>query len=374
MNNRMPPHSFTTFHSPDHRWTIHNGDVEQVLSTLPSCTYDGAFLDSPYGLNFMGHNWDGSVPPVEVWKQLLRCCKPGAYLLTFGSPRTFHRLYCNIEDAGWEIRDTISWLHSQGMPKGLNIGRELKKLGHDEWYDYHTCLKPYWEPICLARKPFKGSATKNAAKHGCGGLNVGDCRMETSGGTKRSHQALYPRLADGTADRTNWARSGHTAGQTGAGRFLPNVMFDEDAAKILDEQSGYSKSRRSLRRKAKSNIGNGRTMNPFKARLNVVDGYDDEGGASRFYYVAKASGKERKGNHHPTVKPLDLCRQLSQLILQPKRKTPRRLLVPFSGSGSEMIGALQAGWDRVVGIEIDMKWVETARRRLSDSDTERDSA
>lgn len=365
---------FNTFHSPDRRWTIHNGDVEQVLSTLPPSTYDGILCDPPYGLKFMGHNWDGSVPPVEVWQQLLRCCKPGAYLLTFGSSRTFHRLYCNIEDAGWEIRDTICWLHSQGMPKGLSIGRELEKLKQDQWHDYHTCLKPYWEPLCVAQKPFKSSFTENALKHGCGGLNVGDCRIGTSGGSKRSHQVPYPRLADGTQDRTNWARSGHTVEKIDAGRFPANVMLDEDAARVLDEQSGYSRSRRTLRRKAKSNIGNGRTMNPFRTRLNVVDGYDDEGGASRFYYVAKASGKERKDNHHSTVKPLALCQQLARLILQPKRKNPRRLLVPFSGSGSEMIGALQAGWDQVVGIEIDKEWVKTAIRRLSASDAKRDSA
>lgn len=362
MKRNFSSKSFNTFHSSDRRWTVHNGDVEQVLSTLPGSTYDGILCDPPYGLKFMGHNWDGSVPPVEVWQQLLRCCKPGAYLLTFGSPRTFHRLYCNIEDAGWEIRDTISWLHSQGMPKGLNIGRKLKEFGHNEWYDYHTCLKPYWEPLCVMQKPFKSGFAKNALKHGCGGLNVGDCRIRTSGGTKRSHQAPYPRLADGTVDRAN------------AGRFPSNVMFDEDAAKVLDQQSGDSRSRRTLRRKVKSNPGNGRTMNPFRDRWNVIDGYDDEGGASRFYYVAKTSGKERKGNHHSTVKPLALCQQLARLILQAKRRTPRRLLVPFSGSGSEMIGALQAGWDQVVGIEIEKEWVKTAIRRLSASDAKRDSA
>jgi len=105
-----------------------------------------------------------------------------------------------------------------------------------------------------------------------------------------------------------------------------------------------------------------------------VGGYDDEGGVSRFFYVAKANGKERNGNQHPNVKPLALCQYLAQLILQPPRKTPRRLIVPFSGSGSEMLGGLLAGWDRIVGIELDKKYVKTAMRRLSDSDALSDSA
>jgi site-specific DNA-methyltransferase (adenine-specific) len=294
--------------------------------------------------------------------------------MAFGGPRTFHRLFSNIEDAGWELRDAFSWLHSQGMPKGRNIGADMDKQRHSGWRDYHTCLKPYWEPVCLAQKPFRGSFAKNALKHGCGGLNVGDCRIGTSGSTKRSNQAPYPRLADGTEDRSKWTRSGHMVEEIDGGRFPSNVVLDEGAADLLDMQSGHSRSRRTLKGKAKSNIGNGRTMNPFRARLDVVDGYDDEGGASRFYYVAKASGKERKGNGHSTIKPLVLCEYLARLILQPQRKTPRRLIVPFSGSGSEMLGALIAGWDHVTGIELGSMYVQTAIRRLSSSDARSDSA
>ena len=110
-------------------------------------------------------------------------------------------------------------------------------------------------------------------------------------------------------------------------------------------------------------------MKPFRCRLDEVDGYDDEGGASRFFYVAKANEKERKDNDHPTVKPLTLCEYLARLILPPQRKTPRRLIVPFSGSGSEMLGALLAGWDHVTGIERDPHYVEIARRRLSEFDS-----
>ena len=120
-------HRINTHHSRDRRWTIHHGDVMQVLPTLPSCTYDGVFTDPPYGRRFMGHDWDHSVPPPEIWRQLRRVCKPGAHLLAFGGTKTFHRLICNIEDAGWEIRDTLCWLYGQGFPKSHDISKAIDK-------------------------------------------------------------------------------------------------------------------------------------------------------------------------------------------------------------------------------------------------------
>ena len=159
-----------------------------------------------------------------------------------------------------------------------------------------------------------------------------------------------------------------------AGRWPANLLLDEAAAELLDQQSGHSRSGRGRRRKAGSNVGNGKTLNAFRSRVDAVEGYNDEGGASRFFYVAKANGKERDGNEHPTLKPLDLCQYLARLILQPPRKTPRRLLVPFSGSGTEMLAGLMVGWEHVTGIELDRKHVATAKRRLSAPDTLADSA
>lgn len=368
--------SFETYRSQDRRWAIHHGDVEQVLQTLPLSTYDGAFCDPPYGIGFMGHNWDGEVPPSRIWQLLLRACKPGAYLLAFGGTKTFHRLVCNIEDAGWEIRDTLCWLYGQGFPKSHNVGKAIRRTGADpaSWLGYGTCLKPAWEPIVLAMKLFKGNFVKNALQRGCGGLNIDGCRIGGEGGTKRSHQAEYPRLADGSEDRSNWARSGHDVEPIETGRWPANLLLDEAAAELLDQQSGHTRSGRSRRRKAGTNVGNGRTMNAFRTRTDAVEGYDDEGGASRFFYVAKAGDKERDGNDHPTVKPLSLCQYLARLILQPPRTTSRRLLVPFSGSGSEMLGSLLVSWDHVTGIELMKEYVEIAKRRLSDSDALSDSA
>lgn len=397
-NSNNTSNRIITHHSTDRSWAIHHGDVNKVLPTLPPVTFDGVFCDPPYGLNFMGHNWDESVPPATVFQGLLRLCKPGGYLLAFGGPKTFHRLACYIEDAGWEIRDTLCWLYGDGFPKSHNISKAIdKKLGKkrlsvgktkaiyrygynkshkktdittpgsDEakrWDGYGTALKPAWEPIILAMKPVDGTFAENALTRSNGGLNIDECRIGTSGGSTRSHQPEYPRLEDGSKDHSHFARRSHNVDQIDRGRWPANLLLDEEAAAVLDEQSGKSKSRRSRGRKAGSNVGNGKTLNAFRSRMDVVEGYDDEGGASRFFYCAKAKGKERQDNDHPTIKPLALCEYLARLILQPERKAPRRLLVPFSGSGSEMIGALSAGWDHVSGIEKDDQFVATARRRL----------
>lgn len=390
----------------DRKWKIEKGDVLKKLRNMEDNVFDAGFTDAPYGLGFMGHRWDKALPSVEVWQEVLRVCKPGAPLLSFGSPRTSHRLACYIEDAGWEIRDGLMWLHGEGFPKSHDISKAIdKKLGGKrkvvgkkrtphrgvkanhrygfsspkkpieltaaatrqakQWEGFGTGLKPGWEPIVLAMKPRDGSFADNALTWGCGGLNIDGCRVGTNGGTKRSHQAEYPRKANGKEDRTTWGRTGHSVEPVDKGRWPANVILDPEAGEMLDRQSGVSKSRRSKRRNFASNVGNGKTLNPFKSRVEGSCGYGDEGGASRFFYCAKASRQEKRGNDHATVKPLKLCQYLGTLILPPKGRKIRRLLVPYSGTGSEMIGALLAGWDYVLGIEIDPEYVKTARRRLA---------
>lgn len=353
------------------RWTIEQGDVPTKLQAIPDNTFDAVLTDPPYGLKLMGHKWDAGVPSVEVWKEVLRVCKPGAFLLAFGGTRTSHRLTCNIEDAGWEIRDTIAWLYGQGFPKSHDISKAIdRKLGGKRrvvryrsnvhrgksadhrygyaapgeripvtlplteealrWHGYGTALKPGHEPIIVAVKPRAGSFASNAMKWGCGGLNIDACRVGTT-----------------------------------QGRWPANVILDEEASALLDRQTGISKSRRSRRRNTASNVGNGRTLHPFKSRIEAIEGYEDEGGASRFFFCPKVSKSERQGSDHPTMKPLRLCQYLATLLLPPAGTTPRKLLVPYSGSGSEMIGALQVGWDHVLGIELDPKYVAQAKRRLS---------
>lgn len=359
-----------TFHDPHRRWTIHQGDVHSVFPTLSGSLYDASFCDPPYGIGFQENRWDLDVPSTSTWQQLIRTCKPGAYLLAFGGTKTFHRLFCNTEDAGWENRDTLCWLYGTGFPKGHDLSKAIDEtLGIQRpvvgakpnrhrrkgernyhfncaktagtipltvpasdpakaWDGYSTALKPAWEPILLAQKPRRGTFANNALQYGCGGLNVSACRIGPSGSTNVGHQEQSPRINNDREHRADWKRSGYRVKPITNGRWPANVVLNDEAAQELDRQSRRS----------------------------------------RMFYVAKAGRKERNGNDHPTVKPLELCVHLARLTLPPPRNTPRRLIVPFSGSGSEMLGALMAGWDHVTGIECDPQYVEIAKRRLSDFD------
>lgn len=247
----------------------------------------------------MGMAWDAVIPGPEVWAEMLRVLKPGAPMLVFGGTRTFHRLVCAIEDAGFLVADTICWLHGQGFPKGKSQ------------------LKPAWEPITVAWK--KGTRQP---------LAIDASRVESRG----------------------------------LGRWPANVILDSEVVGSLDLQSGMLTS------------GNNPAKRSADKHRNVYKGWagaqclvhrgTDSGGASRFFYCAKASRKERgEGNTHPTVKPLKLCEYLARLILPPDPKA--KLLVPFSGSGSEMIGARRAGWKHVTGIEREPEYVAIAERRMA---------
>lgn len=255
---------------------------------------------------FMGMEWDAAVPGPAVWAEILRVLKPGAPLLAFGGTRTFHRLACAIEDAGFLLADTICWLYGQGFPKG------------------HAQLKPAWEPVTLAWK--KGKRRP---------LNIEACRIQS--GSK-------------------------AAGQTDAGRWPANLVLDEESAAQLDEQSGYLVSGNNPSKRSADKHRN--VYAGWKGEQCLVRRGTDAGYASRFFYCAKASKKERgAGNAHPTVKPLKLTEHLARLILPPVPGA--RLLVPFAGSGSEMIGARRAGWAEIVGIEREKPYVGLAQQRLA---------
>jgi len=337
-------------------YTVTHGDVLEVLKTLPKNSYDGGFCDPPYGIGFMGQTWDQNIPGVEVWQEMLRVCKPGAYLLAFGSPKTFHRLTCYIEDAGWQIVDTLCWLYGEGFPKSQDFSAKIPQYNShgdltNRFRGRGTALKPAWEPILLAMKQVSGNFAKNATLFGCAGLDIEQCK-------------IGPRREVGREELAHSAKADHSVEQIDRGRWPANLLLDEEVAEKLDRQSGWSRSTRSRRRTLTNNVGNGRTRGYYRSRIDVAGGYDDEGGASRFFYVHKAKGKERDGNTHPAVKPVQLCEHLAGLILPPGRSTARQLLVPYSGSGSEMIGGIEAGWDQVHGIEKDKEYRKTSLHRL----------
>ncbi len=309
--------------------SIYTGSVLRILPTLPSNSFGGCLCDPPYELGFMKKTWDssGSAFKVAVWREVYRVMVPGAYLLAFGGSRTFHRLTTIVEKAGFEIRDHIMWLHGQGFPKSK------------------ASLKPSYEPIVLARKPI--GKVRPLAIDAC---RVGIDIIEQKRANRRNQD-------------NGWHFKGTHNSGVKVGRWPANLIFDQDVAALLDSQArnvggGFGTQNRS--------DGNG-IYGKFSGATNgKLVGYGDDGGASRFFYCAKASQKERNAglistNPHTTVKPITLTQWLATLI-RPAGKS--RLLVPFCGSGSEMIGGIQAGWGEVVGIDVNNEYVQVAADRI----------
>lgn len=278
---------------------------------------------------FMGKEWDGGkvAYDVAIWREVYQVLKPGAHVVAFGSPRTFHRLMCAIEDAGFELRDTLSWMFGSGFPKGKGQ------------------LKPAWEPIVLARKPGPSPW-----------LNVDGCRISAGDGVPKFVQKSQMHVNAYGDGLHGSQRTGEI--DTATGRWPANVVLDEEAAALLDEQSGELTS---------GTFNGNRTADKFRTTYGAFAGARSErgyqsnsGGASRFFYCAKASPSERRPyNDHPTVKPLALMEWLVRLVTP----TGGTVLDPFCGSGSTLIAADREGLD-AIGIDNDPYAVEIATRRL----------
>jgi site-specific DNA-methyltransferase (adenine-specific) len=359
------------------RYTLHHGDNREVLRTMPDNSVDSIVTDPPYELGFMGKKWDstGIAYDQTLWAECLRVLKPGGHLIAFGGTRTYHRMTCAIEDAGFEIRDCIQWIYGSGFPKSHNLD--------GDWHGFGTALKPANEPAVLARKPLSGTVADNVMTWGVGALNIDGCRVGSSGGTQW--------VSDGAQGDEGQFGGGIKDGKIAsinAGRWPANVIFDEEAAQMLDAQSGHSVSKPHIQyKKAMKSIAKGYES----ARIDKVD-YSDSGGASRFFYVAKASRAEReagldgmevrqmdesrqegnpggdnprnrgvhkRANHHPTVKPITLMRYLVRLVTPPGGV----VLDPFMGSGSTGCAAMLEAM-QFIGIELSAEYLEIARRRI----------
>lgn len=426
-----------------------HGDCLAVMPTLDAESVDAIVCDPPYALTsgkkggsgvaslnvaspagrsrigtgggFMGKQWDSSLPTVEMWVEALRVARPGAHLVAFGGTRTFHRLTCAIEDAGWEIRDCLSWLYGSGFPKSHDVSKALDKdAGHwrgragavtieqqaakgREYERSHkgdpvtaaaaaaagwgTALKPAWEPIILARKPLIGTVAANWTEHGTGALNIDACRIACEPFTFARGATALGRMND-----DGWKPIEQSGENHPNGRWPANVVLDEVAAELLDEQTGP----------LTSNSGEpfNRNSDKFRATFSAFAGrreedgfYGDTGGASRFFYTSKASTAERNegvrgialkqrderrdpdlpggnnprnrgakavANSHPTVKPLDLMRWLCKLVTPPGGL----ILDPFTGSGSTGCAAVREGF-RFIGIEREAEYVAIAEARIA---------
>src|SRR5210317_1759038 len=160
------------------QFTITLGDNRDTLKNYPDNYFDSIITDPPYGIDFLGKSWDANTGALETYRECLRVLKPGGYILAFSAARTYHHLAVTLERAGFEIRDQLMWLYASGFPKAQDIGKAIDKRGtSNEYHGWKTALKPAHEPICMARKPFKGSCIDNVLTHGVGALNIDASRI-----------------------------------------------------------------------------------------------------------------------------------------------------------------------------------------------------
>jgi len=359
---------------------------------MPDNSIDFVVTDPPYRLHFMGKGWDGKTPSVDYWKEVFRICKPGSMLAAFGGSRTHHHLMLAIEQAGWEIRDVIMWVYGSGFPKSHNFGRKLGR----EWEGFGTALKPAYEPIIIAMKPLNGTFAQNAEEWGVGGINIDGCRIE---GKPRTTHADGNHIKANSQNIFTGLKDMHQK-EAPTGRWPANIIFDEEAAQELDQMSGVSTSPPIGSMGGGSN--NHSIYGNFSGKIHE-NGYGDSGGASRFFYCAKASSSERnrglegmllktvpdgrttpidnayqrgetlRKNTHPTVKPISLMKYIITLLAPPHKPMNEKhplypmpepiLLDPFAGSGSTLIAAKELGIS-AIGIEKEQEYYNIACQRI----------
>lgn len=324
---------------------IVTGDALKELSELPEAIAHAVVTDPPYGLSFMQRDWDRfTAEEYQDWcrqwaEEAHRVLKPGGYLAAFSSSRTHHRLFTGVENAGFEIRDTVTWHYGNGFPKNSDM-----------------FLKPTTEFVVLARKPFEGSAAECHEEHGTAYLNIDACRID-------SDRPTFDRGGD--SDRNSLKdtlKSSSRTGEVESGRFPGNVIFDEPAAEVLDAVVGELASGGTPA--SRDGIGSDRVYSSATGQEDLGQRIEhDSGGPSRYFYTSKATQGERTlngqiENGHPTVKPLDLMEWLVSLVSQEGQV----VVDPFCGTGTTCKAAkdLNRRW---VGIEQQPQWADVARAR-----------
>ena len=461
-------------YSENESYKLYQGSMLDMLDVIHKESIDNIITDPPYELNFMGKGWDNSgiAFQPDAWRKCYEVLKPGGYLLAFGGSRTFHRIACAIEDAGFEIRDTIMWLYGSGFPKSMSLGkviegkqvlgsanvRDIKKLDGEKeivgggwnsneveqgkrkqeyeqtktkvnyttelgkkWQGWGTALKPSFEPIIVARKPFKGSLVDNVIEYGVGGINIDECRV----GSEVIKGGTMPKM-NSQSDGINLYNFGkHNAErlerQDNIGRFPANTIltydetdFDEVCGGFPNTSGGKMKLNSEVKRKGMSADGSSFNSNTCGFDVNKGTGlcnYGDSGSASRYFYCAKASKKDRdegleefeikktgelqggrkegsagsimqnanggtrvnpyagtgtpKRNTHPTVKPTSLMQYLVRLV-SPNGAT---ILDPFNGSGSTGKAVMYENYERnkdykYIGIELTEEYLPISKARI----------
>jgi DNA modification methylase len=395
--------------NPKTRVAVLNHDCKQALKVLADMEFqvDSIVTDPPYELGFMGKSWDstGIAYDQELWELCLKVLKPGGHLLAFGGSRTYHRMACAIEDAGFEIRDQIMWVTGMGFPKSLNISKAIDKMAGAErevvgkkihinhaergdynlneqshygtgnpfddsgmknlkvitapatdaakqWEGWGSNLKPSHEPICMARKPLsEKNIALNVLEHGTGGINVDGCRVGISDSDpNHRHNSSHGNHGQNSV----FGVGGHNGNLQSQGRFPANLIHD-GSEEVMQEFEKYGE------RKVGGAGKNIDTKSQFYGggEHGGNNSYGDTGTAARFFYSAKASKHDRCGSKHPTVKPISLMRYLCRLITPPNGI----VLDPFAGTGTTGQAAQEEGFHAVL-IEKDSEYHKDILRRL----------
>jgi DNA modification methylase len=405
----------------DPPYGLGNPDPDYIIKAIQLWA-SGDRSHIPEGKGFMGKSWDAFVPPPAVWDECFRVLKPGGHLLAFAGTRTYDLMGISIRMAGFEIRDSIGWVYGSGFPKSLDVSKAIDKqagaerevltevvsdlFGDQEvkqerktgigtgkgstaimgdgnrdltlpstpeaqqWQGWGTALKPALEPIVVARKPLIGTVAENVLTYGTGGLNIDASRI--------GNENITINTFDNGAKPWGEASGEPYTSKSSVGRWPANLILDEYTAELLDEQSGQLKSGavKPYVMKPAANVDFNKGL---EGKMKTWTGEASEGGASRFFYVAKASKRDRNEgleeletkqtvgggglgnpvsgaygsekapgkNFHPTVKPTDLMRYLVKLITPPGGT----VLDPFTGSGSTGKAAILEGFD-FIGIEL----------------------
>ena len=402
-------------------YELYQGNMLELREYIQPESIDSIITDPPYELGFMGKRWDNSgiAFQKETWEKLYEVLKPGGYLLAFGGSRTFHRIACAIEDAGFEIRDTIMWLYGSGFPKSMNIGlaidrkngveskaikscgtmpdfqdagknNTINKIGfndgetaerkeyfiyeaQNQWNGWGTTLKPSYEPIIMARKPCEGNCTDNVIKYGVGGINIDECRIDHAEKPKYTDRTPKSGSVFNTDTSGYDNTKNHLASADERGRFPANTILTYDESDFEEVCGGmpYTKSTGGSGEASRKS-----TLNNFEGgwkKEKICDhlgGLGDSGSASRYFYCAKASKKDRnegtQKNIHPTVKPTNLMQYLIRLV------TPKGGIVldPFNGSGSTGKAVMYENKERnsdykYIGIELTGEYLPIAEERIN---------
>lgn len=397
-------------YSENDSYKIYNGDMLDMLQVIEPESIDAIVCDPPYELGFMNKSWDstGIAFKKETWQNCFEVLKPGGYLLAFGGSRTYHRIACAIEDAGFEIRDCVMYLYGSGFSKSYNIGLAIDKkngvenrtgnirtdgvnnqnicydfkamkpkfeerIAQNEWQGWGTCLKPAYEPIIVARKPFKGSVVDNIIKYRVGGINIDECRVKFENTQNPATNPLFrkqgwyklPEKGQLSNGAIPFSSSKNDVNELG--RFPANVITDgsEEVAKGMPNTTSTPIAEESAMRYFYS------AKASKKDRDEGLDAFQDK----TFHSVLNqknGSGDRLDGaktpirkNIHPTCKPTKLMQYLVRLV-SPKGAT---ILDPFMGSGSTGKAVMFENRERdanykFIGIELTDEYLPIAQARI----------